>query len=76
MIEQEIVSFLTVVFVSVSVACAVSTLYALGLRLWMRGEVEVEGGAHLITRLASCICFLACVAIVLFALWLMIPLFH
>ena len=31
MIEQEIVSFLTVVFVSVSVACAVSTLYALGL---------------------------------------------
>ena len=27
-------------------------------------------------RLASAVCFAACVAIVLFALWLMIPMFH
>lgn len=76
MMEQEIVSFVTVLVVAVGIACAVSSLYALGIRLWARGSVEAEGGSHLTSRLASCVCFAACVAIVLFALWLMIPLFH
>ncbi|MEE0845531.1 MAG: hypothetical protein U0L71_04980 [Eggerthellaceae bacterium] len=76
MIEQEIISFVTVLIVAVGVACAISLLYALGLRLWARGAVEAEGGAHMLPRLFSCVCFVACIAIVLFALWLMIPLFH
>lgn len=76
MIEQEIISFATVLIVAVGVACAISLLYALGLRLWARGAVEAEGGAHMLPRLFSCVCFVACIAIVLFALWLMIPLFH
>lgn len=76
MIEQEIMSFATVLVVAIGVACVISTLYALGLRLWARGAVEAEGGAHMLPRLCSCVCFAACIAIVLFALWLMIPLFH
>ena len=76
MIEQEILSFATVLVVAVVIACAVSTLYAFGIRLWARGTAESEGGTHLTLRLASCVCFAACIAIVLFALWLMIPVFH
>ncbi|HIS41018.1 MAG TPA: hypothetical protein IAC12_09355 [Candidatus Aphodovivens avistercoris] len=76
MIEQELMSFLTVLVVAIVVAGGISTLYALGLRLWAAGAVEVDEGTHLLPRLGSVVCFAACVAIVLFALWLMIPLFH
>lgn len=76
MVEQEIVSFVTVLVVAVVIASVVSSLYALGLRFWAQGAVEADGGAHLISRLASCVCFVLCVAIVLFALWLIVPLFH
>lgn len=31
---------------------------------------------HIFTRLAAAMCFAACIVIVLFSLWLMIPLFH
>lgn len=75
-IEQEIMSFLTVLIVAVVVAGGISTLYALGIRLWAAGLVETDSGTHMLPRLGSIICFAACVAIVLFALWLMIPLFH
>ena len=53
-----------------------STLYATGLRLWAGSGVDGEGNAHLMARLGSVVCFAACIAIVLFALWLMIPMFH
>lgn len=75
-IEEEIMSFVAVLVVAVGVASVISCLYALGLRLWERGAVEADGGAHMIPRLFSCVCFAGCIAIVLFALWLMIPLFH
>ena len=76
MVEQEIMSFVTVLVVAVGVASVISMLYALGIRLWARGAVEEVGGAHMLPRLFSCVCFAACISIVLFALWLMIPLFH
>lgn len=76
MVEQEIVSFVTVLVVAVVIASVVSSLYALGLRFWAQGAVEADGGAHLTSRLVSCVCFALCVAIVLFALWLIVPLFH
>lgn len=75
-VEEEIMSFLTVLVVAIVVAGGISTLYACGLRLWAAGAVETDSGSHMISRLASIVCFAACVAIVLFALWLMIPLFH
>lgn len=73
---QEFINFFTVLVVAVGVASAIGGLYASGLRLWAAGEVDAAGNAHLFTRLASVLCFAACVFIVLFALWLMIPQFH
>jgi hypothetical protein len=76
MIATEITSFITVLVVAVCVASAVSVLYASGLRLWADGTLDSQGNAHLGHRVGSVVCFTACVAIVLFALWLMIPFFH
>ena len=72
MITTEIISFATVLFTAVCVASLISVLYAWGLRMWADGSVD----AHLMHRVISVICFTACVSIVLFALWLMIPMFH
>lgn len=73
----EITSFVTVLVVAILVAGTVSALYANGLRLWARGEEACELGSSTIAyRTASAACFATCVVIVLFALWLMIPLFH
>ena len=49
----------------------------MGLNLWARGSVlDSRGNARIMLRAGSVVCFIACVAIVLFALWLMVPLFH
>lgn len=72
----EILNFITVLVVAIAVASSISVLYASGLRLWAGGGVDSRGNAHLIHRICSVLCFTACVVIVLFALWLMIPLFH
>lgn len=76
MISQEMISFVTVLVVAVCVASSISVLYASGLRLWARADGDDVRGERIITRLGSAVCFAACIAIVLFALWLMIPLFH
>ena len=76
MITSEVISFITVLVVSVCVAGSVSVLYAFGLRMWASGHLDTEGNAHLLHRIGSVVCFCGCVAIILFALWLMIPLFH
>ena len=76
MIEQEIVSFATVLVVTIVIAGGVSCLYALGLRLWTKHAALPQGGARTACRAGSIACFAACVVIVLFALWLMIPIFH
>ena len=67
---EEVISFLTVLIVAV-------VMYATGLRLWARSTAaEQEGHGFMGARIASVACFVACVVVVLFALWLMIPLFH
>ncbi len=77
MVLEEIANFFLVLVVAVCVAGVISALYATGLLLWARGAaVDNKGGAHITVRLGAVVCFVACVAIVLFALWLMIPLFH
>ncbi len=75
MIGHEIMNFVTVLVAAVCVAGSIAVLYASGLRLWAAGETDTQA-AHLTSRILSAICFAACVAIVLFALWLMIPAFH
>lgn len=76
MVLTEITSFLTVLVVAVCVACLIGFLYAMGLRLWYQGAVDSNGDPHIMVRLGSVLCFAACVFIVLFALWLIIPIFH
>ena len=73
MIASELINFVTVLAVAVGVACAISVLYASGLRLWAAGDVDAQGTPHLLHRVVSVVCF---TAFVLFALWLMIPMFH
>lgn len=72
LIMQEVTGFATVLITAVVVAGAIATLYSCGLRLWEKGT---DGGSAVL-RAVSVVCFAACVAIVLFALWLMIPIFH
>jgi hypothetical protein len=73
---QEVINFLTVLVVAVAIAGGLGVLYASGLRLWAQGGVDSKGNARIFCRLFSVICFMACVVIILFALWLMIPIFH
>ncbi len=71
-----VMNFIIVLAVAVGVAGTIGVLYASGLRLWAAGALDSAGNAHLGYRIISVLCFSACVAIVLFALWLMIPAFH
>lgn len=73
---QEVLNFLTVLVVAVGVASTIGVLYASGLRMWAQGGIDEQGIPHLMPRIVSVVCFTACVLIVLFALWLMIPFFH
>ena len=76
MVGQEIGNFISVLFTAVVVACVISVLYSSGIRLWAAGALDSNGNAHLMHRIGAVVCFVLCVAIVLFALWLMIPFFH
>ena len=77
MFEQEILNFVAVLAVAVATAGIISALYAVGLNLWARGStLDSQGNARIMLRVGSVVCFTGCVSIVLFALWLMVPLFH
>lgn len=73
---DQALNFLLVLVVAVGIAGGIGTLYASGLRLWAAGIVDDKGNARLMPRIGSVICFGACVVIVLFALYLIIPFFH
>ena len=73
---MQFMNFILVLAVAVGVAGTIGTLYATGLRLWSLGAVDAQGNANLTARIGSVLCFCTCITIVLFALWLMIPLFH
>lgn len=74
---QELINFATVLIVAVGIAGGIGVMYASGLRLWAKsGAAEGDGSPNYLVRFASVACFAACVVVVLFALWLMIPMFH
>lgn len=76
MIVHEIANFITVLATATGISALIGFLYASGLRLWSEGGLDADGNAHLMHRVGSVVCFSACVFVVLFALWLMIPAFH
>ncbi len=75
---QEVMNFATVLVVAVCIAGGIGVMYSSGLRLWAKsGSAEgADGSPNYLIRFASVVCFAACVVVVLFALWLMIPMFH
>lgn len=73
---EQVLNFVIVLVVAVAIAGSIGVLYASGLRLWYAGRVDAQGNANLGPRICSVCCFAACVLIILFALWLMIPIFH
>lgn len=71
----EVLNFVRVLAVTVGVACSVGALYASGLRLWLTSGTP--GGQVVTGRRAGAVAlFVACAAVVLVALWLIIPAFH
>ena len=73
---QQVLSFLTVLVVTVCVASAISALYATGLRLFAGATKSRRVRGHRVLRAAGGVCFALCGIIVLFGLWLLIPFFH
>ena len=75
---QELINFVAVLAVAITIAGSIGALYASGLRLWAAAEEKLETQHHasITCRTGSAVCFALCVCIVLFALWLMIPVFH
>ena len=71
---QELMNFATVLII----AGCIGVMYASGLRLWAKSGAPEggDGSPNYLFRFASVACFAACVVVVLFALWLMIPMFH
>ena len=73
---MELRNFAIVLACSVCIAGAVGALYANGIRLLSIAQQDAEGIHHMKTRILASVSFAVCVAIVLFALWLIIPIFH
>jgi hypothetical protein len=61
-------AFLVVLAAALISACSVVTLYSVGLRL-----VEADRGWR---HTAGIACFVVCAAVILFGIYLVIPLFH
>ncbi|PZE24980.1 MULTISPECIES: hypothetical protein [unclassified Curtobacterium] len=64
--------FLLVVLVALISACFVTSVYGLGLRLWVTGR---DGRARS-ARAAAVLCFAVCAATVLYGVYLIVPQFH
>ncbi len=73
---MEFLNLLLVLGVDILVAGAVSCLYATGLRFFIGTGVGEDGQKTGVNRPVAYICFAACICIVVFALWLIIPAFH
>lgn len=71
---QEVTGFVAVLVTTVAVAALIAVLYSFGLRLWEKG-IQGQRGATA-AKTVSVACFAACIAIVLLALWLIVPVFH
>lgn len=69
-------NFFIVLVCAVAIAGALAALYANGVRLLAHASSDEEGVRHMSSRVGAAACFAMCIAIVIFALWLMVPVFH
>ncbi len=72
---MQVMNFLLVLVIAVLVASCLGFLYATGLRL-VTGDADQEGPVNGGKKAAGYVCFGLCILIVLFALYLIIPIFH
>lgn len=72
---DEVLNFVRVLVVTVGVACSVGALYASALRLWLTSE-SANGTVVVGRRVGAVALLVVCAAVVLVALWLIIPAFH
>lgn len=72
---MQFTNFLLVLVVAVAIASCVGALYASGLRLLV-GDAGNEGHTPGGRKALAYLCFAACIAIILYALYLIIPVFH
>ncbi len=73
---MNILNFVIVLVCAVAIAGSLAALYANGVRLLAVASGDAEGVHHLKCRVGAAFCFAVCIAIVLFALWLIVPAFH
>lgn len=73
---REVLDFVIVLAATVGIASSIALLYSLGLRLWEGGTKIRRVRAPQLRRLGGIICFMLCIAIVVYALWLIVPAFH
>ncbi len=73
---MNIINFLIVLVCAVGIAGMLAALYANGVRLLAHAATDEESIHHMSSRVGAAFCFGVCIAIVLFALWLIIPMFH
>lgn len=69
-------NFFIVLVCAVAIAGSLAALYANGVRLLAAASIDAEGIRHMKSRVGAAFCFAICAAIVLFALWLIVPVFH
>ncbi len=69
---SEVINFFVVLACAVGIASGMSILYATGVRLW----INSENGEAAAKRVGAFVCFGACIVLIIFALYLIIPVFH
>jgi hypothetical protein len=72
---MQVANFFLVLAVATGIACGVGFLFASGLRLLVgdEGRQNQVGSAR---KALAYLCFAGCVAVVVYALYLIIPVFH
>lgn len=73
---QELLNLLVVLLVTAGITCSIAVLYSLCLRLLPSCRFSKALIVQTASRIGFVLCGGACIAIIAFALWMMVPVFH
>lgn len=73
---QELLNLLVVLLITAGITCSIAVLYSLCLRLLPSCRFSKALFVQAASRIGFFACGAACIAIIVFALWMMIPVFH